>query len=141
MGGRNPSNNAVDAGTLANLRMIYKPGVQVEVVKVGGLVEGFKGIVKEVKGNGNITVLWNTGYETDVIFGMESVRAVVEGMCILKRKPENGGCDGDMCCDCGWNIRIAKQRIAEIRAGRMVKGKDGLYRLKVSQKTPISNAK
>jgi len=122
---------AIDAGTLASVQALYKPGVRVKVVKVGGLRPGMTGAVKKVRENGNIVVLWDSGYETDVIFGSESVSVIVEGFCILSRNPDYPACAKDNCAYCGWNTKVAAKRSKMIQAGAMTRGKDGLLCLKV----------
>lgn len=116
----------IDAGTLRILRNTYPVGVKVEAIKVKGIKKGMLGNVAEILENGNISVLWSNGDKTLVEFGNESIKACIEGQCLLKKKMTAEGCDGVRCSACGWNVDVANRRIARIRSGGMVR--DGLGR-------------
>ena len=130
----------IDAGTLKSLRMVYTPGMQVKAIAVGDVATGTTGIVREVLDNGDISVLWNTGYVTDVVFGMDSIGAVSEGKCILQRNPGYGVCDRKECHFCGWNVTVSDKRKRMIAAGLMVRNKEGLLTLKVMRADAGSRA-
>ena len=124
----------INSESLSRLRQEYKIGKVVRAVKVFGIEEGVQGIVKKVRSNGSITVQWNLGYETDVIWGQESIAVVTDGTCILDYNSTNGGCDGDRCCECGWNVDVAEKRIKCIKNGGMVVNKNGIMSLKVRKR-------
>lgn len=109
-----------DAKTLSMLREAYAQGTKVEAVKVRNIVSGMLGVVREVKENGEISVLWNTGEIGDVEYGLDSVRIVNASKCMVRRKPDDQVCSGDKCSECGWNEEIHSERIKRIRNGEMV---------------------
>lgn len=112
-----------DAQTLAMLRDAYKQGTKVEAVKVRDVATGVVGVVREVKADGSISILWNTGEIGEAEYGLDSVRIVNTSKCMVKRKPDDQACSGDKCSECGWNEEVHKERLKRIRDGEMIKRK------------------
>ncbi len=124
----------LDKPTLDTLRMVYKPSAKIVAVKVAGIQEGKVGYVKRVLTNGNIQVVWETGGESEIIYGAESVRKVEDGLCILGHKEEiDGGCDGAFCDNCGWNRLVANERLKQIREGGLTESRDGTKYLRLKR--------
>jgi len=121
----------IDAGTLRILKDTYPEGSRVEAIRVRDVKIGMRGIVVEVKDNGDIAVVWNDGESSLVEFGNDSIKTLIEGNCLLKRSMVTGGCEGTKCKDCGWNDAVAKRRIQKICNGGMKKDARGLERLVV----------
>lgn len=112
-----------DSTTLAMLREAYKPGTKVEAVKVKDVPTGVVGVVREVKIDGSISILWNTGEIGEAEYGLDSVRIINTSKCMVKRKPDDQACAGDKCSECGWNEEVHKERLNRIRGGEMIKRK------------------
>lgn len=124
----------IDAGTLRILRNTYPVGEKVEAIKVKGIKKGMLGNVIEILETGNISVLWSNGERTLVEFGNESIKACIEGHCLLKKKMTADGCDGVRCSACGWNADVANRRIERIRSGGMKKDRLGRMHLVIKNK-------
>lgn len=112
-----------DSKTLDMLREAYKPGTKVEAVKVKDVPTGVVGVVREVKIDGSISILWNTGEIGEAEYGLDSVRIINTSKCMVKRKPDDQVCAGDKCSECGWNEEAHKERLKRIRGGEMIKRK------------------
>lgn len=130
---RDPVVGRLDKATLDTLRMVYKKGTKVVAIKVFGFPTGKIGYVKEVLPNGNIKLRWESGEDTEIIYGKESIREFTAGKCILKRDKEEaeGGCDDFVCERCGWNIDVAEARLQRIRNDEMHRNPDGTKSLRV----------
>ena len=125
----------LDKTTLDTIRAVYRKSAKIVAVKVFGFPEGKVGYVKEVLPNGNVKVVWDTGDESEIIYGKESIRAVETGKCILGYLDEmNGGCDRDKCEECGWNRLVSDERQARLRDHDFSTAPDGTKCLKVVKK-------
>ena len=116
---------------VAMLRKMYPQGTLVEAIKVNYIPKGMRGVVREVKNNGDISVIWENEDITSVEFGNESIRSVVDGMCLLNMKM--GSCGAAACKECGWNEVVHKERVFRIRHGGMKKNKEGIRTLHVKK--------
>ena len=114
--------DAVDGPTLEMLLGVYDKGMRVEAVDVVGVDAGTTGVVRYVLENGNLSVCWQNGDETQVRFGrgdiVKIVRENVVCMLGLKRGTKKDECMDD-CSRCGWNPKIEKIRRMAIQAGEM----------------------
>ena len=115
------------------LKREYKAGKRVKAIQVDNIKPGTLGTVKAVRSNGSIIVLWDIGYETNVIYGEESLGSVVEGTCLLGYVPDGEECGGGFCSTCGWNSEIAAKRLKKVHGGGMVKDKAGVRKLKIKR--------
>ena len=121
----------LDAGTIRMLNDAYPVGTKVEAIKVNYVPKGMQGFVREVRTNGDISVIWNNGDITSVEFGVDSIRVIKEGQCTLGYSMEKGGCGVEKCVDCGWNDSVARARIRKIRNGGLKKQRNGCWALEV----------
>lgn len=143
MGARPAIKDVRDSTTISMLRDAYRPGTKVEAVKVKNIAAGTIGVVKGVKASGGIEVLWNTGEIGEVEFGLDSIKIVNGGKCMVKRKPDDQACVGDRCSECGWNEEVHKERIKRIRNGEMVtrkteKGEESFLQIKKKKRIPVT---
>ena len=111
------------------LKKEYKSGKRVRAIDVNNIEAGTTGIVKGVRTNGTIIVLWDLGFETGVVYGEESIAVIVDGYCLLENDMAYGGCDGDLCSSCGWNSEVAEKRLKRIFDGDMVVDRRGIMKL------------
>ena len=123
MGARLYGKGTVTALTTATIKDTYAQGTKVEAIKVKDVPSGMTGIVRGVDTNGKISVIWKSGEITDVEFGIDSIKIATSGKCMLRIKPQDGGCQGKLCEDCGWNDAVHKKRVDRIRNGGMVRRK------------------
>lgn len=126
---------SLDKPTLDTLKAVYTPNSKIVAVKVAGINAGKVGYVKRVLQNGNIQVTWDNGMESEIRYAHESVRLAEAGKCILQHKEEiNGGCDGAMCEECGWNRDVADERIRILREYGLTEAVDGKRYLRLRKK-------
>ena len=122
----------LDKPTLDTLRQVYRSGVKVEAVHVSGIPEGKTGSVKRVETNGDILLRWDTGEDCTVLYGKETVRVLTEGLCMIGKSPSKDiECSETKCERCGWNKQVAEERKRRMAEDGLVKGKDGLMRVKI----------
>ena len=121
------------------LKKEYSTGKRVRAVDVRDIDVGTSGIVKSVRTNGTIIVLWDLGYETSVVYGEESIAVIVDGHCLLENDMTYGGCGGDFCSSCGWNSEVAAKRLKRIFNGDMVMDKKGVRKLVIRHGRSMRN--
>lgn len=122
----------IDESALKVIRETYPQGTQVEAVKVNGVKSGLKGVVREVRTNGDVSVLWCTGDIVSAEYGVDSIKVVgVKRRCTIPSKLRTAECaeESERCDNCGWNESVAAERIKTIRNGGLTRGEDGRYRL------------
>ena len=119
----------INSDELKRLKQTYKSGRRVRAVNVKGIDIGTEGVVKGVRSNGSIVVLWGVGYTTSVEWGEECIAVATSGNCLLEHDMTSGGCDGSFCSECGWNSEVAEKRVKKIRNGGLVEGKNGIRKL------------
>lgn len=129
----------LDKHTLDNVKKIYPKGAKVEAVRVDYIPKGMSGIIWDIKTSGDLVVRWSNGDTSIVVRGVDSIRVVREGYCILGYRPEN--CEDGHCKECGWNDKVHKERIRRIRENDF-KEKDGVKRLIVKKSlVPVAYTK
>lgn len=121
--------NYLDREEVERLRKDYPKGVEVRAVNVLDIAKGTLGIVKEVKYNGVIEVLWDTGVQTSVVYGVESISVISDVKCLLEKQRAKDVCDGTKCDTCGWNKKIASKRARMIKNGLMETDQNGVRKL------------
>lgn len=127
------SKGDLDEGTLGLIKKTYPVGTKVEAIRVRYIPKGMQGFVREVRKDGDISVIWNNGDVTCAEFGVDSIKVVRDGECLLGYNMEKSGCGSNKCSKCGWNDRVAKERIRRIRNGEMKRQKNGRWALEVEK--------
>ena len=114
------------------LKSIYKANTVVFAEKVDGVAKGTKGIVKHFQKNGDILVVWESGYTSPVEYGRESVRLETKSFCMLEDTDVFGGCDRKNCGACGWCQKEFGRRINRINNGDFKFSDDGTKYLSIN---------
>ena len=121
----------LDKKSLAIVKRDYPKGAKVEAIRVNYVPRGMRGIIWDIRTNGDIVIKWNNGDSSVVEYRNESVRVLPDGQCLLGYIP--GECEGGVCKECGWNDRVYRERIDRIRNNGMVDGKNGVKVLLVKK--------
>lgn len=122
----------LEKGVLESLRKKYANGTKVEAIRVEGIPRGIRGVVMDVRDNGDLVVGWSTGEEGIVEYENECVKAVAEGSCLLGHVM--GWCGGEECIECGWNVRVNQARVKRIHNNEMVEDENGVKKLVIEKK-------
>ena len=137
------SKNSLDSSTLTMLKKLYVQGQRVEAITVNYIPKGMRGVVREVRNNGDVSVIWNNGDITSVVFGVDCIRAITDGQCMLGYSMFSGKCGSVYCRECGWNDIVHQKRVREIQNGGLKKMPNGVqtYIVKGSEKNCLENGK
>lgn len=119
----------LDKEEVERLRRDYPAGAEVKAVNVLDVPSGTIGIIKEVKYNGVIEVLWSTGIQTSVVYGVESILLISNVKCLIEKHMAKGACDGTGCETCGWNKKVAAKRVRMVKKGLMETDQNGVRKL------------